>query len=145
MCWNLCSQLCSHNVCCRNVYFYDFFHFLMSPDNGKRPPPQVLLLVCSYCWILHFHLDYLKNLVFPGQLVGQMASVWCRCIKMEIPSVIEHCRATLSSLHLEASLSSPDVPTHLFDTPVIDFYLFCVPQIDWLAAGRHFCFIYFFI
>lgn len=55
---------------------------------------------------------------------------------MAIPytPVIDHGRATLSSLRLETSFSSPDVPTHLLDTPLIDFYLFLCST-DWLIGS----------
>lgn len=55
---------------------------------------------------------------------------------MAIPNipVIVHGRASLSSLRLETSFSSPDVPTLLLDTPLIHFYLFLCST-DWLIGS----------
>lgn len=58
---------------------------------------------------------------------------------MASTSVIDHARA--NSLTNTLIGDQPQFTCCTY-TPVIDFYLFCVLQIDWLAAGGHFPFVY---
>lgn len=140
--WNLWSQLrVNICICCRNVCFYMIFTSIWYCLTSKREPPPspasclFLLLDSTFSFGLYVGFGFSRAV---GWTEGQMAPIWSRRIKPinGIPNtpVIVHGRASLSSLRLETSFSSPDVPTLLLDTPLIHFYLFLCST-DWLIGS----------